>query len=43
VIYYWAKKQDIILMLLVYGKNEQNDLSTDQKKALRGIIQEEFQ
>jgi len=43
VIYYWAKKHDVVLMLLIYGKNEQDDLSPDQKKALRRIIEGEFQ
>jgi mRNA-degrading endonuclease RelE of RelBE toxin-antitoxin system len=42
VIYYWAVKQDRILMLLIYPKNEKDDLSQDQLKILRKIVEEEF-
>ena len=39
VIYYWSPP-DIILMLLPYRKNEQEDLTTDQLKLLRGMVKE---
>ena len=42
VIYYWAVKQDRILMLLIYPKNKKDDLSQDQLKILRKIVKEEF-
>jgi hypothetical protein len=42
VIYYWAVQQDRILMLLLYAKNVQDDLTTKQLKVLRNIIKEEF-
>jgi mRNA-degrading endonuclease RelE of RelBE toxin-antitoxin system len=42
VIYYWVVKQDRILMLLMYGKNEQDDLTADQLKVLRKIVEEEY-
>ena len=42
VIYYWAVKQDRILMLLVYAKNEQDRLTAEQIKVLRKIIEEEY-
>jgi len=29
-------------MLLIYGKNEQDDLTADQLKVLRGIVEEEY-
>src|SRR3954462_5092223 len=35
VIYYWAVVQERILMLLVYSKNERDDLSADQMRILR--------
>jgi hypothetical protein len=41
-IYYWAVKKDQILMLLIYAKNEQDNLSSDQLKVLRRIIEEEY-
>jgi hypothetical protein len=41
-IYYWAVHQDCLLMLLIYAKNEQDDLTPDQKKILRRIIKEEY-
>ena len=42
VNYYWAEKQDRILMLLMYAKNEQDDLTAEQLKVLRRIIEEEY-
>lgn len=41
-IYYWAVAQDQILMLMIYAKNEQDDLTPDQLKILRRIIEEEY-
>jgi len=42
VIYYWAVVQDKILMLFMYAKNEQDDLSQEQLKVLRRIVEEEY-
>ena len=42
VIYYWAVKQDRILMLLMYAKNEKDNLTAEQLKGLRRIIEEEY-
>jgi len=42
VIYYWAQDLEVILMLLMYGKNERDDLSADQKKTLAALVREEF-
>lgn len=42
VIYYWAVAQDQILMLFIYPKNEQDDLSREQVRVLRKIIEEEY-
>lgn len=42
IIYYWAKTKGIILMLLVYSKNEQDDLSNEQLKILKSLIEKEF-
>jgi hypothetical protein len=41
-IYYWAVKKDQILLLLMYAKNEQDNLTQDQLKVLRGIIEKEY-
>jgi len=41
-IYYWAPARETILMLLMYGKNEQDDLSPEQLRVLKRLIQEEF-
>jgi len=35
VIYYWVVKNDLILMLDVYAKNEQADLTDEQVNELR--------
>ena len=42
VIYYWAQKQDVMLLLLMYGKNQQDDLTPKQKAVLKKLIQEEY-
>jgi mRNA-degrading endonuclease RelE of RelBE toxin-antitoxin system len=42
VIYYWAVKQDRLLMLLIYAKNERDDLSRDQVRMLRRIVEDEY-
>ena len=39
VIYYWWIATDRISMLLVYPKNEQDDLSADQVKQLRKALE----
>ena len=42
VMYYMAVKQDDLLMLYVFGKNEQDDLTDDQLHILKKTIQEEY-
>lgn len=38
-IYYWMTKDENIYMLYVYPKNEQEDLTAEQKKALKLIVE----
>ncbi len=38
VIYYWWAKKDRITMLMLYAKNEQDDLTPDQLKQIRKAI-----
>lgn len=42
VIYYWATGEGTIYMLLVYRKTRQSDLTGEQLKILRRLVQEEF-
>lgn len=42
VIYYWFVSQDIILLLFAYPKSEQDDLTMDQLKQLKKIIEGEY-
>lgn len=42
IIYYWAMRQDQLLMLLIYPKNVQDDLSPDQLRMLRAIVESEY-
>jgi hypothetical protein len=42
VIYYWAAPQERILMLLIYAKNEQDNLTAGQLQVLRRIVEEEY-
>ncbi len=43
IIYYLALKKEIILMLLIYPKNEQDNLTSTQLKILKSIVEEEIQ
>jgi len=42
VIYYWYVAGSQILMLLIYAKSEQDDLTPQQLKVLRKIVEEEY-
>ena len=42
VIYYWARADGVILMLFVFTKNEQEDLTPEQVRALRAIVEAEY-
>ncbi len=42
VIYYFVQKRELILFLLIYGKNEQDELTTEQLKILKTLVEEEF-
>lgn len=39
VIYYWRTAEDQLLMLLVYKKTRQDELTPSQKRALRSIVE----
>lgn len=43
VIYYWLTKDEQIFMLYAYKKNAQENLSKDQLKMLKRIVEEELQ
>lgn len=43
VIYYWAQRHDQIMMLLIYPKNVQDDLTPSQLRILRHAVEEEYQ
>ena len=42
IIYYWFISEEEIYMLYLYAKNEQADLTTEQKKILVKIIEREM-
>ncbi len=42
VIYYWTVRQDQLLMLLIYSKSEREDLTRDQLRILKKMIEEEY-
>ena len=42
VIYYWMDARNKILMLLMYAKNDQEDLTPEQLEVLRRIVEEEY-
>ena len=43
IIYYWISSEDIILMLLVYPKSEQDDLTSEQLKIIKKLVEKELQ
>jgi len=42
IIYYWVKPKDTLLMLFLFKKNEQSNLTADQLKKLKSIITQEL-
>jgi mRNA-degrading endonuclease RelE of RelBE toxin-antitoxin system len=42
IIYYWAVVPEKLLMLLIYTKSEQEDLTPEQLKVLKRIIEKEY-
>ena len=42
VIYYWAVRRDLILLLFVYPKNVAADLTPKQVSQLARVVKEEF-
>jgi len=42
VIYYWAVRKDVILLLYAYSKNAAADLTPKQVSQLAKIVKEEF-
>jgi mRNA-degrading endonuclease RelE of RelBE toxin-antitoxin system len=42
VIYYWAISEYEILLLYIYPKNVQDDLSPAQLRALRQVVEEKY-
>jgi hypothetical protein len=42
VIYHWAVADDVCLMLYLYAKNEQGDLTARQTQQLTRLVREEF-
>lgn len=42
IIYCWIESRSLVYLLLAYAKNEQDDLSEGQLKALRALVREEL-
>jgi mRNA-degrading endonuclease RelE of RelBE toxin-antitoxin system len=42
IIYYWAANAETILLLVIYGKNEKDDLSAEELKLLKRLVEQEF-
>ena len=42
IIYLWDDQAETFFMLFAYGKNVQDDLSTEQLRVLRRVVKEEF-
>ena len=42
VIYYWFTAQGSILLLFIYPKNVQDNLTPDQLRQLKKIVEEEY-
>ena len=42
ILYYWFDKQGLLLMLFIFKKNESDDLTRAQLKALKTIVEKEY-
>jgi mRNA-degrading endonuclease RelE of RelBE toxin-antitoxin system len=42
VIYYWAPDRGVILLLLAYAKAERDDLTVEQARLLRRVVEKEL-
>ena len=42
VIYYWVVNRQTIYMIYIYSKSAQNDVSREQLRTLRKLVQEEL-
>lgn len=42
VLYYWARRDGVILMLYLFPKNEQDDLTDAQKRHLLDYVKREY-
>jgi mRNA-degrading endonuclease RelE of RelBE toxin-antitoxin system len=42
VIYYWLMPRDTILLLYVYPKSEQDDLTPEQLRQIRKVVEKEY-
>ena len=42
VIYYWLLPRDAILFLYAYPKNEQDDLTAEQLRQIRVVVEREY-
>jgi mRNA-degrading endonuclease RelE of RelBE toxin-antitoxin system len=43
VIYFFVEQRALIVLLLLYPKNVQNDLTAEQKRALRELVRAELE
>ena len=42
IIYYWFMSKDRLLMLYMYSKNKQDNLTMEQLKMLRQVVEKEY-
>lgn len=42
LIYYYAPNGPLVLMLFLFAKNEQSDLTPDQLRKVRALVEQEF-
>jgi len=42
IIYYWHVQREILLMLFVYRKSDQKDLTPDQRRVLGTVVEQEL-
>lgn len=42
IIYYWHARREMFLMLFLYQKNEQKDLTDEQRKIFATVVRQEL-
>jgi mRNA-degrading endonuclease RelE of RelBE toxin-antitoxin system len=43
IIYYWVTRRDTVILIFIFKKSERSDLTKDQLKKLRAMVEEKLE